>query len=59
MLNLLEGKKTYIGLAVALIGVLGLTNYITPDETEQAMSLIFELAGILIAVYGRFVAKPK
>jgi len=55
----LEGKKTYIGLVVALIGVLNLTKYISPEEAEHAMKLIFELIGIAIAVYGRAVAKPK
>ena len=57
MQKFLEGKKTYIGLAIALVGVFGLTEYISAVEAERAMQLGFELVGIAIAVYGRFVAK--
>lgn len=59
MKKILEGKKTYIGLGVTVFGLLGLTAYITPAETEQLWTLIFELAGIALAVYGRAVAKSK
>ena len=57
MNKILDGKKTYIGLAVTLFGVLGLTAYITPAETELLWKSIFEIAGVAIAVYGRAVTK--
>ena len=57
MSRLLEGKKTYIGLAVTLFGVLGLTAWITPVETEALWTAVFEIAGIVFAIYGRIVTK--
>jgi phosphoribosylanthranilate isomerase len=53
----MEGKKTYIGLIVALLGVLGLSRYVNPDEVEQVISAVSTLVGISLAVYGRAVAK--
>lgn len=54
---ILQGKKTYIGLALTLYGVLGISEYITPQETANVLNKIFELIGIAIAVYGRYSAK--
>lgn len=54
---MLDGKKTYIGLAIALAGVLGATKYISPADMEKTISLIAELIGIGIAIYGRYKAK--
>lgn len=57
MMKFLEGKKTYIGLAVTLAGVFGLSEYVLPSEIEIAGESIMTLIGIAIAVYGRYVAK--
>ena len=57
MSKILAGKKTYIGLIVTLVGVFGLTKFISPAEAETLMKSIFEIVGIVIAMYGRFVAK--
>lgn len=58
MEKFMEGRKTYTGLVIALIGVFGLAAYITPAEAGEAMNHVFELVGIAMAVYGRVVAKP-
>ena len=58
-MKLLDGKKTYIGLAVTLFGVLGLSAWITPAETEALWTSIFEIAGIVFAIYGRIVTKGQ
>jgi len=50
----MQGFKTYIGLAVALAGVLGLTEYITPENLENVIRMSFEIGGILFAAYGRY-----
>ena len=57
MAKFLEGKKTYIGRFVTAFGLLGLNAWITPAETEQLWTLIFELGGIAFAIYGRIVTK--
>ncbi len=59
LVKIIEGKKTYIGLAVTLFGVLGLTAWITPTETEALWKAVFEIVGIGLAVYGRAVTKAK
>lgn len=55
-MEFLKGYRTYTGLAVALFGVLGLTQYITTEELDKVLRLIFEVAGILFAAYGRYQA---
>ena len=55
--TILEGRKTYLGLAVTLVGIFGLSKYITGEETTQLLNSIFEIAGVVIAIYGRAVAK--
>lgn len=59
MIQILNGKKTYIGLIVAFIGVLGISQYITETETAELLNKIFEVAGLIIAIYGRIVAQPE
>lgn len=55
----LNGLKTYLGLGVALLGVLGFGGLISEDEAGRSYDLVIELVGIVFAVYGRFVARPK
>lgn len=57
MKNFLQGKKTYISLAVALIGVFGLASYVTPTEATELINSIITVIGIVGAVYGRVVTK--
>ncbi len=54
--NMFNGRKTYLGLAIALLGVFGAGSLIAPDEMEKTVNLIMELAGIAFAVYGRHKA---
>ena len=57
MKHLLEGKKTYIGIIVLGLGALGATQFITAAEVAETYDLILKLAGIVIAVYGRYATK--
>jgi len=54
---MLDGKKTYIGIALMVISMFGLTKYITPAEAESMINLIVGLVGIGVSVYGRYSAK--
>lgn len=57
--TILNGRKTYIGLIVAFVGVLGVSQYISETETAILIDNIFQIVGLIIAVYGRIVAnKP-
>ena len=53
---MLDGKKTFIGLALMGAGYLGWSGYITPVELSNAVDAVLVLAGIIIAIYGRLVA---
>ena len=57
--KIMDGYKTYTGIIVAFIGVLGISNYITETETAELLNKIFEVAGLVIAIYGRLVVQPK
>ena len=56
--NLLEGRKTYIGLVIALIGVLGLNKYVAEAELAELLNKTLEVVGLAMAMYGRYKAKP-
>jgi hypothetical protein len=51
---MLDGKKTYIGLAVTLAGIMGLTKYIAPEELVKSLTSVIEIFGIAFAAYGRW-----
>ncbi len=59
---MLEGKKTYIGLTVALLA--GIVSHFGVDVTaaDQAsvagfVAQAFQVAGLVMAYYGRYKAK--
>ena len=55
----LEGKKTFIGIAVVIIGFFGGAKLISEAETAQTIDSILQLIGIGITIYGRYKARPK
>ena len=55
----LEGKKTYIGIIVALAGALGLFKYVSEGDLTTFLNVGAEIVGLCMAVYGRWKAKPK
>ena len=57
--QILDGRKTYIGLIVTLVGILGLSKYITDGETTTLLNSVFEIVGVIIAIYGRAVTKNE
>ena len=59
MLKILEGRKTYIGLVVALVGVLGVSDIISSEDVSAVLDKLFEVAGILLAAYGRWDAQRR
>lgn len=64
MSNVLPGMKTYIGLAITLIGTLaGVLGWdwwgLVAADATTVMNGVIDMIGIVIAAYGRAVAKPK
>lgn len=57
LLQILEGKKTYIGIVVTIVGMTGLARFISDGEVTTVLNSIFEVVGVVVAVYGRRVAQ--
>jgi len=55
----LEGRKTYIGITISLLGLLGLGSLVTGGELESALDAVLQIVGLAVAVYGRYKALPK
>lgn len=55
---MLEGKKTYIGIVVALLGAIGVFKYVSEGDLTTTLNTLAEVVGLGIAAYGRFKAKP-
>jgi hypothetical protein len=51
---MLDGKKTFIGIALFVLGYLGVAQFVggTEELTKIADSVVV-LAGVAIAIYGR------
>jgi hypothetical protein len=56
-MNKLEGKRTFISLAIILAGTLGIGDLFTEGEVAQIVDVIFQIVGLAGAVYGRLNAK--
>jgi hypothetical protein len=51
-MELLNGKKTIIGVGITLIGLLGATKYISVDEFTQLIDSVITIIGLTITVVG-------
>ena len=59
MQSFLDGKRTWIGLAVTIIGATGLSKYIAPDQATALLDALFQVVGIAIAIIGNAKAQGK
>ncbi len=57
-MDVLSGKKTYIGLIITLLGTTQVSRYVTSEEIGKIIDLCMQLGGLLYAAYGRWKAKP-
>lgn len=56
---MLEGKKTYLGLAAVVIATLGRMLGVDLGDGTELIASVLTLAGAAFAIYGRMTAKPK
>lgn len=56
---MLNGYKTYTGLFITLLGVIGLSGIISVEELNRGIELTISLVGIFISAYGRYAARPR
>ena len=55
----LSGKKTYIGIFIALAGAFGVFKYVSEGDLATTLNTLLEVTGLAFAAYGRYKAKPK
>ncbi len=58
---MLEGKKTYIGIAVMILGFIG-AKYdlgLTEEATQTLAANVVYVVGSIVAIFGRLNAKPE
>ena len=53
----MDGKKTFTGLFVAVLGILGIGDIITEGEAAEIINIIFTFAGIIETAWGRYAAR--
>jgi cadmium resistance protein CadD (predicted permease) len=56
---MLQGYKTWIGLALTLLGFTGAYKYVTQEQVAQMLALISQVIGLAIAVYGNYDAHRR
>lgn len=56
MKTILDGKKTYIGIAILALGALGVAKFITDAEVGVIVDSVLKIVGVCVAVYGRYNA---
>lgn len=59
MKGILENKKTWIGLIIAVVGMLGLPSWISGTELTEALNQLFQFVGSLVAIYGNYDAHKR
>ena len=59
MQSFLDGKRTWIGLILTVAGIIGAGKYISNDNLSQLLDLIFQVVGLVVAVYGNWKAQKK
>ena len=53
---MLQGYKTWIGLALTLLGLTGVYKYVTQDQIAQLLDLASQIIGLAVAIYGNYDA---
>ena len=55
----MDGKKTWTGIIIVLLGFLGVDAFILPGEVNVIYDNLFEIVGIAFASYGNWKAHKK
>lgn len=56
MKTILDGKKTYIGIAILFLGAIGASHLATNAEVSTVVDSVLKIVGVAVAVYGRYKA---
>ena len=52
----MKGYKTYTGLVIIFLGLIGANNIFLPEETANVADIIVQILGLAFAAYGRYEA---
>ena len=58
-MEILQGYKTWIGLVMTILGFVGVFRFVTQEQVAQLFDLIFQIAGLVVAIYGNYKAHQK
>jgi hypothetical protein len=56
---MLEGYKTWSGIALIIIGYLDLSKYVAPEQIEGITQALFVIVGIAFSIYGNYKSHQK
>jgi TRAP-type C4-dicarboxylate transport system permease small subunit len=59
MQSFLDGKRTWIGLAITVAGIFGVSKYISSEELTNILNVVFTLLGLIVTAYGNYKAQTK
>lgn len=59
MQSFLDGKRTWIGLAITVAGIFGVSKYISSEELTNILNVVFTLIGLIVTAYGNYKAQTK
>lgn len=55
----LEGRKTYIAIAVLVLGMFGIGDIITETDMSVLIDSVMQIIGVIGAIYGRYDATRR
>ena len=58
-LDVAKGYKTYAGILIMVLGFTGATAWVSPEQIELGVKLSFELVGLLVAIFGNYMAHRR
>lgn len=54
---MLQGRKTYIGIALIVLGWIGFGDLVSESEATMLVDNAIQFVGIVMAIYGRYKVK--
>jgi len=52
----MQGYKTWVGIAMILLGWFGAADLVTEDQVAEVLDVVFQLIGMGITIYGNYKA---
>ena len=56
---MLNGYKTWLGIVITIVGMTGISKFVTSYQLNEIVDLVAKLIGIGIAIYGNWDAHKR